>query len=150
MSSILPLLWVLAGPESPVKNLPLRTPSSVPKSLCRRSNLVSVSEYRSASSKQITRVFRYTFEGDISRFVQKAKLELSKQNGWEWSDMGRHETDIWRVTPNDRMTQAGMVIQATRFVPDKKSPTGWTPLPFDEGKGWIAVSWNEQFKSLRD
>ena len=146
---ILSALIFIQDDKSPsFRNLPLTTPNSAPAKICPRTALVSVSEYRSASSKQVTRVFRYTFRGEFSNVVNTVRKKFKKADGWQSSDITPFETDFWRITPQKHTTQTGLILLATRFVPDKQSPTGWTSLPFVKVKGWVSISWNEQVNPL--
>jgi hypothetical protein len=133
----------------PGKALPLTTqPISIVSGIKRRA-IVSVMEYKSKPSVLTTRVYRYVYRGEYESTVQMFRRTLTKKDGWRVSPVGAFETDFWRTSQTGLLAQQGVIVQATRLVKDRTSPTGWSPLPPNQGKGWLWISYNEQFRPLR-
>lgn len=110
------------------------------------SAIVNVTEYTSKNSIFVTRVFRYIYRADYAKTVRMFERELPRKEGWRSAAVSKTETDFWRVMQKGELAQQGLIIQATRLVRDKKSPSGWSPLPPAQGKGWVWISYNEQMR----
>ncbi len=132
---------LIAGKELPKATLPVFRVHGIPEGA-----IANITEYRSDKSPFVTRVFRYVWKADYSKTVELFRNSLPKNEGWKNAPVSRTETDFWRMLKHGKTVQQGLIVQANRLIKDSKSPTGWKSLPYEQSKGWVWISYNEQFR----
>lgn len=107
---------------------------------------VSVSEYKSEATKGkpfvYTRVYRFTFKGNVNDVANRLKTELTAKDGWKVDDSDPKQFFIERnVGNNPHVSFTAIMLSPGKaaFDPKVKSHTRFDPVA-----GWVRISYNER------
>jgi len=109
-------------------------------------HVVQVTDYISKDGHSVSRVYRYTFQADYKTFLKSFALTHTAKDGWRSAPVSTTETDLWRTPHHRKVDRQGFIVQKARLVPNPAKKGMWKALPAAQSKGWLFVSYNEQFK----
>ncbi len=132
----------VAQKPKPPTVLPGNTKPIAAPEFLRGKPIVSVTEVLDKHRKERSRVFRYTWEGDLGTTSQALRGLISARSGW----VVEKKVKVKDVVYSRQSRQGGLrlqllVMQVGKATTSKKEPVGTVDAT---KKGWVTIIYNEQ------
>lgn len=139
------LLLPIQEQENPTqsKTLPLTVKALKLPAFLKGKKLMSATQYWGYNGEETLRVFRYSFKADYRTLREDLKKTDCKNWTYELAEDGW--SGVYEREISGEVVRQAIVLQPFRLVEDKKEKHGIRPLSLDESKGWVWVSYNEEY-----
>lgn len=127
----------------PSTDMPLSTPPVMPIRAINKRNLISISKVETGKDGQVAFLFRYSFRGEITPFLDTLKQELVAGQGWthEADPSGSKQFYFYRKLSHPKVVRQVITVQPYRFLRDETSPS--KTRVSNQEKGWVCVNYDE-------